>query len=362
VINWREQVDHFKTRNRGIAMRNHHRSGNRRAATTWLGLTIAAVMLALPGARPASGQCPADLDADNQVSIGDLLVLLGAWGTGGVPADINGDGDVGLPDLAYLLESWGPCPVAPIPGSTERFDETIAVDVTDAPAAAMGLVVTHLYATGDTVVPGHRLLLVGNADIKAANADYFQETSFGDNLPPTSIEIMLVPAVRYDTFAAMQLLQDDTNTLEDPECAMSTSAIAGGWFALPTVTQRDAVDISGVTGNPGQAGVLIAQITFDPCDASVPPSPPVAGLGVPGYLGTIRLFTSAADGGTLLGVEATVSYPARRADVNEDGTVNVTDLLIVLANWGNRSCTIGDVNGDSSIDVTDLLAILGDWD
>ncbi len=52
--------------------------------------------------------CPADLDADGSIGVGDLLALLSGWGAPG-PADLDGSGAVGLPDLLALLGLWGPC-------------------------------------------------------------------------------------------------------------------------------------------------------------------------------------------------------------------------------------------------------------
>ena len=55
--------------------------------------------------------CPADLDANGEVGTGDLILLLGAWGTDpGGPPDFDGDGNVGTSDLIELLGNWGPCP------------------------------------------------------------------------------------------------------------------------------------------------------------------------------------------------------------------------------------------------------------
>lgn len=53
------------------------------------------------------------------------------------------------------------------------------------------------------------------------------------------------------------------------------------------------------------------------------------------------------------------------ADVDGSGTVDVTDLLTLISNWGECSdCTEeipGDVNYDDVVDVTDLLMIVGTW-
>ena len=54
--------------------------------------------------------CPADLDCNGSVSTGDLLALLGAWGSDpGGPPDFNDDNNVGTSDLLFLLGKWGPC-------------------------------------------------------------------------------------------------------------------------------------------------------------------------------------------------------------------------------------------------------------
>lgn len=49
-------------------------------------------------------------------------------------------------------------------------------------------------------------------------------------------------------------------------------------------------------------------------------------------------------------------------DLNGDGIVNVNDLLILLAAWGEcpPSCP-ADLNGDGFVDVADLLLLLGNW-
>jgi hypothetical protein len=51
--------------------------------------------------------------------------------------------------------------------------------------------------------------------------------------------------------------------------------------------------------------------------------------------------------------------PTCPADIDSDGTVNVTDLLTLLANWGGTGD--GDINDDGVVDVQDLLAILAAW-
>lgn len=48
--------------------------------------------------------CQADLDGDEIVGTGDLIALLGVWGTDpDGPPDFDGDGNVGTSDLIVLL-------------------------------------------------------------------------------------------------------------------------------------------------------------------------------------------------------------------------------------------------------------------
>ncbi len=54
--------------------------------------------------------CPADLDGNCEVGVGDLLILLVAWGPNpGHPADLDCNREVGVPDLLELILNWGLC-------------------------------------------------------------------------------------------------------------------------------------------------------------------------------------------------------------------------------------------------------------
>ncbi|MHC5114753.1 MAG: hypothetical protein ACYTGP_10030 [Planctomycetota bacterium] len=55
--------------------------------------------------------CPADLDGDGSVGFGDILQIIGAWGSCACcPEDLNGDGMVGFGDILEVIANWGPCP------------------------------------------------------------------------------------------------------------------------------------------------------------------------------------------------------------------------------------------------------------
>jgi hypothetical protein len=51
-------------------------------------------------------------------------------------------------------------------------------------------------------------------------------------------------------------------------------------------------------------------------------------------------------------------------DVNADGAVDITDLGILAANWGQQSVTPwhdGDLNGDGAVNVADLGLLASNW-
>jgi hypothetical protein len=310
-----------------------------------------------PGADNPPCPCLADLDGTGEIDGLDLSELLDAWGPcPGCDADFDRDLNVGAVDVVFLLESWGPCPSAPAPGGAERFDETIAVDATDPDAADRGLIVTHLYATGGAVTVGDALSAVGAAGIDAVNAELYQEPIFGDSLPPNSFFFQFEPALRYDTFVTVNRLADDDRTTAAPGLFMDSAGIHGDWFVAPPGEQAEAVDISPLTGNPGQAGVLIAQITLIPCVAA-----PDVDAARPGFAGTVFLYASAASDGTLHGVETGVRFPACPGDVDLDGTVGILDFLALLTAWGTCPCCRGDIDGDGTIDVSDFLILVEGW-
>jgi hypothetical protein len=57
--------------------------------------------------------------------------------------------------------------------------------------------------------------------------------------------------------------------------------------------------------------------------------------------------------------EKVVCTPPCPADIDDDGFINVNDLLEVIGQWGGSGSA--DVNGDSIVDVNDLLLVIGAW-
>ena len=59
-----------------------------------------------------------------------------------------------------------------------------------------------------------------------------------------------------------------------------------------------------------------------------------------------------------------VVAPSCQGDVNDDGIVNVEDLLILLGSWGecaNDDTCSADFNGDGSVSIDDLLVLIAAW-
>lgn len=67
------------------------------------GWNAGCLAVVVDGAAP----CPADLDDDGAVGVGDLLIILAGWGT--ETGDVTGDGTTDVADLLAALSTWGAC-------------------------------------------------------------------------------------------------------------------------------------------------------------------------------------------------------------------------------------------------------------
>ena len=56
------------------------------------------------------------------------------------------------------------------------------------------------------------------------------------------------------------------------------------------------------------------------------------------------------------------SPPPDDADINNDGRVDVNDLLAIINGWGSCSGCAADLNHNGAVDVTDLLGVINAWD
>ena len=68
-----------------------------------------------------------------------------------------------------------------------------------------------------------------------------------------------------------------------------------------------------------------------------------------------------AQAGTLMMTVEVSPDSQPRGDVNNDGAVDVDDLLQVISNWGQCDCCGADVNFDNAVNVDDLLIVISSW-
>lgn len=84
-------------------------------------------------------------------------------------------------------------------------------------------------------------------------------------------------------------------------------------------------------------------------------------IGQPDAGPTMTGGSFALVGGFWPGIEGALPCPADIApQPSGDGEVNVSDLLLVIAEWGNPGGP-ADINNDADVNVTDLLAVIAAW-
>ena len=73
-----------------------------------------------------------------------------------------------------------------------------------------------------------------------------------------------------------------------------------------------------------------------------------------------HLYASAP--GNETGFGRVLAFSVQGADINQDGVVDVADLLAVIGAWGpcSGSCP-SDTNCDGQVNVTDLLEVIAEW-
>ncbi|MDG2423940.1 MAG: hypothetical protein P8M22_08170, partial [Phycisphaerales bacterium] len=114
----------------------------------------------------------------------------------------------------------------------------------------------------------------------------------------------------------------------------------GSWFCTPDDSQGDAGDFQNESCESGN-GVLVARLTVRDLSASVYFEALFQGKDASG--------STWQTGGSMSIVYDDCNGSFCDGDFNQDGVVDVSDLLNVIANWGNP------------YDVADLLLVIADW-
>ena len=76
--------------------------------------------------------------------------------------------------------------------------------------------------------------------------------------------------------------------------------------------------------------------------------------------GAIDLACVSEDGGMVVLLTNEID-PDSAADLDGDGTVGISDLLILLASWGPNPGHPADLDGDGIVGILDFLQLLGSW-
>ena len=163
-------------------------------------------------------------------------------------------------------------------------------------------------------------------------------------------------------------------SLEADSMAQSTmDAVAGVTYTLTVKNTGNMMDTLTLTVSPevGVEGSVIGALSQKSVELDANASADVIltvtgdALTAPGDYEVIVTVTSGTDATKTAEVTTTTTiempppdFPAW--DVNEDGTVNIQDLVLVASQFGQVGEGLtGDVNGDGTVNVLDLVAVSG---
>ncbi|MDG2201507.1 MAG: hypothetical protein P8K80_10050 [Phycisphaerales bacterium] len=65
--------------------------------------------------------------------------------------------------------------------------------------------------------------------------------------------------------------------------------------------------------------------------------------------------------GSTCGSDSTCPSDGCDGDIDDDGQVNVIDLLAVISAWGPCADCAADLDGSGSVDISDLLNVMDNW-
>jgi hypothetical protein len=79
----------------------------------------------------------------------------------------------------------------------------------------------------------------------------------------------------------------------------------------------------------------------------------------PGDLVELCVTASLLDGGTIEACDCVWIVPPH--DLNSNGVVGATDLLILLGAWSSNPDGPPDFDGDGTVAVSDLMSLIANW-
>ncbi len=211
------------------------------------------------------------------------------------------------------------------------------------------MTVVRIYAEFDNIEQDHMLAVAGTPDsplyFRWNNGDFYQHV-FGSDTAPLENIVVAFPSLAFDTFVSI-------GRLTETQSAPDTTQLSKGWpgFADCSLIGSSlswSVDADDPQGAPGPDGrVFIGQFTTDN-----------------GYYEGGRLLIKAVSDGDP-SFQAVVSLchfiPCQVADITQNGCVDRDDFMLVLELWGSTDGCRADIDGDGNVGITDLLIVLADW-
>ena len=300
-----------------------------------------------------------DIDGSGSIGIDDVLALLAAYGGPASALNVY-DGlphadTVGVIDLLRLLPDFGRdisngC-VDPVVGVSQDYLDPV---VSTASVSAVGYTTYHLHASLHETAANLYSIEGTQGDRMELPAAFQVATPFGTNIGGIStLTASMAPSAQYDSWLTVGI---------DDDCGTGVLSSLGINFDSWSESSALIVDDGAVywlspSAAPG-GDVLVAQLTV-PSDSS----------------GTVKMGMQgrATGGGDWNVPDVSFIYPAAEVvheaprehpcmDLNSDGVIDVTDLLMLLAAFGGPSTALhaGFSHGDI-VDVVDLLNLLPDF-
>jgi hypothetical protein len=188
--------------------------------------------------------------------------------------------------------------------------------------------------------------------------------------PPPSNNNCAAASLAHSGSNAFTTVSATTDGPDEPAgCSFGPSTQIGNdvWFKwLATCTGTATVSLCGSSfdarvavyfGCPGASGQSLG------CnDNFCGSSPQISFECVQSALYRIRIGgTNGATGTGALVLSCVESAPVCPADINDSGTVDIDDLVLVITAWGTCNGCAADVNISGAVDIDDLVTVITGW-
>lgn len=303
-----------------------------------VGILIASALTA-----SAQAQCAADLNQNGVVDVFDLLIFLPSWIGNDLECDINGDGIVDGEDAGLLMAHWGKCVEDLEPHPVPLV--LVITEITDPVTASQGLREFDVFVQFDAA--DDELINVFDTNITCNCPNGFIHA------PIESAGVKPLPEwmwdaydLTYDSYITIGAQYDPSGTW--PHVRFDEAGfLEGGVIRQDTGWLNMSAD-GGFAGNYPDNQVRIATFTTE------------ANTTIDGELTIMYLD----DEGQLFYAAGDFFISAIIGDLDNDGSVGTSDLLLLLSDWGPcddcEACP-SDLDHDCQVGLSDLLALLANW-